>query len=54
MTKKQIILGKIIDLLREEGVKIDSPYDFENFMADHASHSNLFATKRFKEEEDEQ
>lgn len=41
------ILGKLIDLLRSEGVNIDDPYDFENFIEDNASHSNLFKTGRF-------
>jgi hypothetical protein len=46
------ILGKIIDLLREEGVTIDSPYDFEHWIEDHTSHSKLFDTNRFKTEDD--
>jgi len=46
------ILTKIIELLREEGVKIDSPYDLENWLADHAqSHSDMFQTGLFKEED---
>jgi hypothetical protein len=42
------VLGKVIDLLRAEGVKIDDPYDFENFMDENARHFQLFKTKRFK------
>ena len=42
------VLGAVIDLMRNMGVKIDSPYDFENWVGDHASHSQQFATKRFK------
>lgn len=43
------ILGKIIDLMRAEGVKLDDPYDFENFISDHAKHSDLFATGKFSD-----
>lgn len=48
MDKKLEVLGKIIDLMRAEGIKVDNPYDFENFIEDNASHSDLFATGRFK------
>lgn len=41
------ILGKIIDLLRSEGIAVDSPYDLENFMEDWGNHSNQFDTGRF-------
>jgi hypothetical protein len=41
------ILGKIIDLMRAEGLDIDSPYDVENFFEDHGSHSDMFETGRF-------
>jgi hypothetical protein len=44
-------LARVVQTLRSAGVKIDTPYDFENWIADNASHSQLFATKLFKEEE---
>lgn len=46
------ILGKVIDLLRENGVEMDSPYDFENWVFDNATHTQLFATGKFKREDD--
>jgi hypothetical protein len=46
------ILKKVIILLRENGVKMDSPYDFENWIEDNASHSNLFETKEFERDEE--
>ena len=50
--KPNEILGKIIDLLRENGVVVDSPYDFENWIEDHANHFELFKTKRFVTDDD--
>jgi hypothetical protein len=41
------ILGKIIDLMRAEGLDIDSPYDVENFFTDYGSHNDMFETGRF-------
>jgi hypothetical protein len=41
------ILGKIIDLMREEGLDIDSPYDVQNFFFDYGSHSDMSETGRF-------
>jgi len=48
------IVGKLVDLLRSEGVAIESQYDFENFIEDNCSHSQLAETGRFPctEEED--
>jgi hypothetical protein len=46
------ILKKLIIELRNAGVKIEDPYDFENWIEDHASHSQLFATGLFEEKED--
>jgi hypothetical protein len=44
------IVGKIIDLLRENGVEIDSPYDLENFCYDYMrSHSDIIESGRFKD-----
>lgn len=40
-------LGKIIDLMRAEGLDIDSPYDVTNFFEDYGSHSDMFETGRF-------
>ena len=51
--KKIEILSKIIDLMRTEGLEIDSPYDFENFIEDNASHSDLFMTNKFKRDNSE-
>jgi len=44
------IVGEIIDLLRNKGIKINSPYDFENWIEDNCSHSQLFRTGKFAEE----
>ena len=54
MSDKRIeILGKIIDLLREEGVEVTSPYDIENFFEDlDGLHSSCFNTGRFPNCED--
>lgn len=41
------IMGKVIDLLRSEGININSPYDSENFFAEFECHSKLFSTGRF-------
>ncbi len=41
------ILGKIIDLMRECGLDIESPYDVSNFFEDFGSHSHMFETGRF-------
>jgi hypothetical protein len=43
------LLGKIIDLMRAEGMTVNDPYDFENLMEE-ATHSNLYSTGRFKKE----
>jgi hypothetical protein len=45
-------LGLVIDLLRQRGITIESPYDVENFFSDHGSHSKLWKTGRFVDEED--
>ena len=50
--RKKAVLLKVIALLRAEGVKMDSPYDFENFFE--VSHSELFATGGFKMEDDDE
>ena len=47
------IAGKIIDLMRSEGIAVDSPYDLENFVEDYCSHSQLKETGRFQSEDDE-
>lgn len=41
------ILAELIDTLRAAGVKVESPYDFENWIDDNASHSQMFETGRF-------
>jgi hypothetical protein len=46
------ILREIILLMRESGLTINSPYDFENWIEDNTSHSDLFATGLFKQEEE--
>lgn len=46
------LVGQMIDLARSQGYRMDSPYDFENFIMDHADqHTDLFATGRFEVEE---
>jgi len=46
-----VLLGTVIDLLRKS-IKIDSPYDVENWATDYMeNHSNLWKTGKFKEEE---
>jgi hypothetical protein len=52
-TKTTKILSKIIDLMRKEGLVIEDPYDFTNFMEDYATHSHLFETERFEEEDED-
>lgn len=53
MNNKEI-LGKIIDTMRECGLEIESPYDVSNFFEDFCSHSDMFETGRFDEDEDEE
>lgn len=48
MDKSVELLGKVVDLLRENGIRIDSPYDVDNFFEDCASHEKLMKTGRFK------
>jgi hypothetical protein len=48
----QEVLARIIDLMRSCYIKLDSPYDFENWLADNASHSQLFATGKFVTDSD--
>ncbi len=45
------ILRSLILHLRNKGVKINSPYDFENWIEDHASHAQMMETKLFYQEE---
>jgi hypothetical protein len=40
----------LIEYLRSQGVDMDSPYDLENFIADHCSHSQLFECGAFPDE----
>lgn len=50
--QKIALLGKIIDLMRAEGLKVESPYDAENFFQDYGEqHSYLVVTGRFKTNE---
>jgi len=54
MTKEQELLKKIIELMVENGVEMETPYDFENWMFDNAnSHSQLFEAYEFPCCEDE-
>ena len=41
------VLTDIVRLMRDRGLKIDTPYDFQNWMADNAYHTKLFETKLF-------
>jgi len=53
MTKQENIkiAGEVINLLRKNGIVIESPYDVENWAEEWlTNHSNLFETKMFKEE----
>jgi len=44
----QKLLKKIIDLMVENGVKMETPYDFQNWMYDNArEHEKLFAAYKF-------
>jgi len=44
------LAGKIIDLMRANGLTIESPYDVENFVEEYlTNHSNLWETGRFEE-----
>lgn len=49
----QKALKEIIQVLRQRGFDMDSPYDFDNFVSDYCSHSQLFDTGMFQQEEDE-
>jgi len=40
------IIKDIVELLRENDIVMESPYDFENFMND-VTHSDLFKTGLF-------
>lgn len=53
LNKRQEIVKKLILWLREQGITIDDPYDFQNFIADNCNHSQLFVLGVFKEDEDE-
>lgn len=54
MTKEQELLKKIIDLMVENGVTMETPYDFQNWMYDNArEHEKLFAAYKFPCSEDE-
>ena len=50
---KNELLGKIIDLMRAEGLEVKTPYDVEKFFEDHGSHSDMFKTGRFKNMDEE-
>lgn len=52
MILKQVVKG-LIEWLREQGITMDDPYDFTNFIADHCSHSQLFEAGAFVEAEDD-
>ncbi len=41
---------KLILLLKENGVNVESPYDVENWWEDNFSHTEAFKTGLFKEE----
>ena len=41
------VLTEVVKLMRRLGVKVESLYDFENWVEDHASHTDLFKTKLF-------
>lgn len=41
------LLAAMIDLLRNNGVSIETPYDFENWIQDNAGHTQMFETGRF-------
>ena len=41
------ILSQIVEVLRVNGVIVDSPYDVENFFVDYGQHSNYLETGCF-------
>ncbi len=50
--KNLAIAGLVIDILRENGIVQNNPYDVENWATEWlTNHSNLFATGKFKTEE---
>jgi hypothetical protein len=53
LTKKQEIVKKLILWLRDQGITLDDPYDFQNFIADNCNHSQLFALGVFDESDNE-
>lgn len=48
---EQSPLVDVIQVLRNREIKIEDPYDLENWLADNASHSQCFATGLFKHED---
>lgn len=50
-TRQNKILAEIVDVLRANGVKVDSPYDVENFFTDYMNHSDLFDCGKFVDED---
>lgn len=50
---RQAVIWEMVGLLRLRGIKMDSPYDLENFIQDHCSHSQLFEAGAFSCEPDE-
>lgn len=49
---RQAVIWEMIDLLRRRGIKMEDPYDLENFIQDHCSHSQLFECGAFPDELD--
>ncbi len=44
------LLKKFIELLRNNGVEINSPYDVDNWIEDNISHSKMFETGLFQQD----
>lgn len=50
--KARACLSEIIEVLRNHQIDMDTPYDFDNFISDYCSHSQLFKTGMFQSGEE--
>lgn len=46
--KQNKILSEIVIVLKNNGIKIDSPYDVKNFLEDHGSNEDFLNCGQFK------
>ncbi len=41
------ILRELVEVFERNGVKVETPYDIENFMEDHGRHEDFFECGKF-------